>query len=164
MRRRAWDGCPHLPRAASVDWRPDRVYFLTLLEPLAGTTGLWPLPPGRPVSDTVGELNTTADWFTAHGRVQRTGQVPGRRIRDVSAEALCERLHKPLPRKRSPAPARHIPDRSGPGSHSGSVSAETLDVPLVTPYARRCWMRGRPPEAAAGFGSQRIKEVVREQR
>ncbi len=47
-------------------WRPGRVYFLTLLEPLTGTTGLWPLPPGRPVSATVGELNPTVDWFTAH--------------------------------------------------------------------------------------------------
>jgi len=35
-------------RVAGTDWRPGRVYFLTLLEPLAGTTGLWPLPPGRP--------------------------------------------------------------------------------------------------------------------
>ena len=49
-----------------VDWRPGRVYFLTLLEPLAGTTGLWPLPPGRPVPVTVGELSTLVDWFTAH--------------------------------------------------------------------------------------------------
>src|SRR5580704_7666503 len=50
-------------RVASADWRPGRVYFLTLLEPLAGTTGLWPLPPGRPVPATVGELSTTVDWF-----------------------------------------------------------------------------------------------------
>src|SRR5712691_7475570 len=42
------------------------VYFLTLLKPLAGTTGLWPLPPGRPVSATVGELSTKVDGFTAH--------------------------------------------------------------------------------------------------
>src|SRR5215471_12355476 len=40
-----------LPRTS---WRPGRVYFLTLLEPLAGTTGLWPLPPGRPASANVG--------------------------------------------------------------------------------------------------------------
>ena len=32
----------------SLRWWPGRVYFLTLLEPLAGTTGPWPLPPGRP--------------------------------------------------------------------------------------------------------------------
>ena len=49
-----------------VDWRPGRVYFLTLLEPLAETTGLWPLPPGRPVPVTVGELSIMVDWFTAH--------------------------------------------------------------------------------------------------
>jgi hypothetical protein len=53
-------------RVASTDWRPGRVYFLTLLEPLAGTTGLWPLPPSRPVRATVGALSTTVDWFTAH--------------------------------------------------------------------------------------------------
>ena len=53
-------------RVASTDWRPGRVYFLMLLEPLAGTTGLWPLPPGRPVPATVGALSTTVDWFTAH--------------------------------------------------------------------------------------------------
>ena len=52
-------------RVAGADWRPGRVYFLTLLEPLAGTTGLWPLPPGRPVPATVGELNPTVDWFPA---------------------------------------------------------------------------------------------------
>jgi len=40
-------------RAAGYSWRPGRVYFLTLLEPLAGTTGLWPLPPGRPAFATV---------------------------------------------------------------------------------------------------------------
>jgi hypothetical protein len=48
-------------RVADLDWRPGRVYFLTLLEPLAGTTGLWPLPPGRPVSATVGEPGTEVD-------------------------------------------------------------------------------------------------------
>jgi hypothetical protein len=48
-------------RIAGVDWRPGRVYFLTFLEPLAGTTGLWPLPPGRPVPATVGELTTMVD-------------------------------------------------------------------------------------------------------
>jgi hypothetical protein len=53
-------GSPLLPRAG-LDWRPGRVYFLTLLEPLAGTTGLWPLPPGRPVSATVDELSTRVD-------------------------------------------------------------------------------------------------------
>jgi len=36
-------------RVADSKWRPGRVYFLTLLEPLARTTGLWPLPSGRPV-------------------------------------------------------------------------------------------------------------------
>ncbi len=50
---------------ASADWRPGRVYFLRLLKPLAGTTGLWPLPPGRPVLATVGELSIAVDWFTA---------------------------------------------------------------------------------------------------
>src|SRR5689334_12272506 len=49
----------------SSDWRPGRVYFLTLLEPLAGTTGLWPLPPGRPGPATVSQLITTVDLFTA---------------------------------------------------------------------------------------------------
>jgi hypothetical protein len=44
-------------RVVSADWRPGRVYFLTFLEPLAGTTGLRPLPPSRPVSATVGRLN-----------------------------------------------------------------------------------------------------------
>src|SRR5690242_1932024 len=58
-------------RVASADWRPGRVYFLTLLEPLAGTTGLWPLPPGRPVSATVGELSIAVDRFTASA-VDRT--------------------------------------------------------------------------------------------
>ena len=53
-------------RVASADWRPGRVYFLTLLEPLAGTTGLWPLPPGRPVPATVGGLDAERDRFTAH--------------------------------------------------------------------------------------------------
>jgi hypothetical protein len=52
---------PRLRREAGLDWRPGRVYFLTLLEPLAGTTGLWPLPPGRPASDTLGELGTAVD-------------------------------------------------------------------------------------------------------
>jgi hypothetical protein len=37
-----------------------------LPEPLAETTGLWTLPPGRPVPVTVGELSTLVDWFTAH--------------------------------------------------------------------------------------------------
>src|SRR5690349_24395420 len=53
-------------RVTSADWRPGRVYFLTLLEPLTGTTGLWPLPAGRPVPATVGQLSTAVDWFTAH--------------------------------------------------------------------------------------------------
>ena len=69
-------------RVASEDWRPGRVYFLTLLEPLAGATGLWPLPPGGPVPATVGELSTTVDWFTAHAvlvtvRVGIGGVQPG---------------------------------------------------------------------------------------
>ena len=36
--------------------------------------------------------------------------------------------------------------------------------PLVIPYARRCWRRGRPPEAVAGSGSRRVKEDVGGQR
>jgi hypothetical protein len=34
-------------RAADIDWRRGRVYFLRFSNP-RGTTGLWPLPPGRP--------------------------------------------------------------------------------------------------------------------
>ena len=45
----------------SANWRPGRVYFLTLLEPLAGTTGLRPLPPSRPVSATVSQPKTEVD-------------------------------------------------------------------------------------------------------
>lgn len=52
-------------RVASTDWRPGRACFLTLLEPSRGPTGLWPLPLGRPVRATVGELSTAVDWFTA---------------------------------------------------------------------------------------------------
>jgi len=46
---------------AGLNWRPGRVYFLTLLEPLMGTTGLWPLPPGRPASAKVGGPGTEVD-------------------------------------------------------------------------------------------------------
>jgi len=49
-----------MPRSG-LDWRPGRVYFLTLLVPLAGTTGLWPLPPGRPVCATVGGRSAKVD-------------------------------------------------------------------------------------------------------
>src|SRR6266568_4641810 len=35
-----------------------------------------------------------------------------------------------------------------------------MQRPLVTPYARRCWMWRRPPDAVVGFGSQRIMEDV----
>jgi hypothetical protein len=52
--------------ALGYNWRPGRVYFLTLLEPLAGTTGLWPLPPGRPASATVDLPWQGDESFTAH--------------------------------------------------------------------------------------------------
>ena len=53
-------------RKPDLDWRPGRVYFLTLLEPLAGTTGLWPLPPGRPASATIDLPQWDDERFTAH--------------------------------------------------------------------------------------------------
>ena len=34
--------------------------------PLAGITGLWPLPPGRPAVATVGHGGPASDSFTAH--------------------------------------------------------------------------------------------------
>jgi len=42
-----------------------------------GTTGLWPLPSGRPVPATAGGLNASVDWFTAHA----VGRQPSRRQR-----------------------------------------------------------------------------------
>jgi len=54
--------------ALGYNWRPGRVYFLTLLEPLAGTTGLWPLPPGRPASATVDLPWQGDESFTAHAQ------------------------------------------------------------------------------------------------
>ncbi len=48
----------HRLRVADMEWRPGRVYLPTLLEPSRGTTGRWPLPPGRPVSAKVGEPRT----------------------------------------------------------------------------------------------------------
>jgi predicted nucleic acid-binding protein len=48
-------------RIVGLDWRPGRVYFLPLLEPLARTTGRWPLPPDRPVCVTVGQLSIEVD-------------------------------------------------------------------------------------------------------
>jgi len=70
-------------RVVSADWRPGRVYFLTLLEPLAGTTGLWPLPPGRPVSVTVGDPDQdTVDQlgFEVYQALERYGAIkpPGK--------------------------------------------------------------------------------------
>ena len=53
-------------RESGLSWRPGRVYFLTLLEPLAGTTGLWPLPPGRPASATVDLSQRDDERFIAH--------------------------------------------------------------------------------------------------
>jgi len=52
-------------RVVSADCRPGRVYFLTLLEPLTGTTGLWPY---RQVGQSRNRRQTepTVDWFTAH--------------------------------------------------------------------------------------------------
>jgi hypothetical protein len=64
-------------RDSGLDWRPGRVYFLTLLEPLARTTGLWPLPPGRPVPATVYLPRWDDERFTAHAakRVQLADDV-----------------------------------------------------------------------------------------
>jgi hypothetical protein len=52
-------------RVVRTDCRPGRVYFLTLLEPLTGTTGLWPY---RQVGQSRNRRQTepTVDWFTAH--------------------------------------------------------------------------------------------------
>src|SRR6266849_6778534 len=78
-------------RVADLDWRPGRVYFLTLLEPLAGTTGLWPLPPGRPASATVDLPRRDDERFTAHaaaGRGPGCRDWPGRALR-VPAETSC---------------------------------------------------------------------------
>ena len=55
------------------------------------------------------------------------------------------------------------PDPEPPlGVHEHESSGDRREHPLVTPYARRCWMWRRPPDAVAGFESQRIKEDVGE--
>src|SRR5580700_6349710 len=60
-----------------------------------------------------------------------------------------------------PAAASQI-RRSGRtlASHKYAQVGQYPEPPLVTPYARRCWMRRRPPDAVVGFGSQRIMEDV----
>jgi hypothetical protein len=73
-------------RDSGLDWRPGRVYFLTLLEPLARITGLWPLPPGRPVPATVYLPRWDDERFTAHAAMR------ARRAHGVSQNwAFCRR-------------------------------------------------------------------------
>lgn len=52
-------------RVADLDWRLARVYFLAFLNP-SGDNRCQPLPPGWPVSATIGERMTELDRFTAH--------------------------------------------------------------------------------------------------
>jgi hypothetical protein len=80
-------------RDSGLDWRPGRVYFLTLLEPLARTTGLWPLPPGRPVPATVYLPRWDDERFTAHAAMK--AQLPD----SVSQNRrFCARAHDPSAR------------------------------------------------------------------
>jgi hypothetical protein len=55
---------PPLPHCG-LDWRPDRVYFLTFLNP-SRDDRIRPLAPGWPVPATVDEPTKAAPGFTAH--------------------------------------------------------------------------------------------------
>jgi hypothetical protein len=54
-------------RVAGLDWRLGRVYFLAFLTPY-GDNRTQPLPPGWPVSATVGGPAAELDRFTAMPR------------------------------------------------------------------------------------------------
>jgi hypothetical protein len=120
-------------RVASADWRPGRVYFLTLLEPLAGTTGLWPLPPGRPVPATVGELSTTVDWFYRPCRV--VGGWLGIRPHAVRTLPASDIGHAAGMQDHSgsqtPKPPPAAQPAAGPGAMSGVSPGGTLPASLA---------------------------------
>src|SRR5258707_2399233 len=103
--------------ARRVGWQPGPVYFLTLLDP-RGTTGLWPLPPGRPAVLTVSAPRPgvgSLTLVTAHAA--RTAAVPGA---NEVPQLPGVPFHKALRRAR----ARHAASTdsaSAPGSRSSCL-------------------------------------------
>jgi hypothetical protein len=131
-------------RVPSADWRPGRVYFLTLLEPLAGTTGLWPLPPGRPLSATVGELNPTVDWFTAHAADRVFLDCHGA---DIRVRRAC-RTRPVAPHGKADRGSRRRGERGAPAgtSDAAGTRGRLLDGRLPT----GCLETGGDPGQAEG--------------
>ncbi len=140
-------------RVPSADWRPGRVYFLTLVEPLAGTTGLWPLPPGRPVSATVGELNPTVDWFTAHAADRIFLDCHGA---DIRVRRAC-RTRPVAPHGKADRGSRRRGERGAPAgtSDAAGTRGRLLDGRLPT----GCLETGGDPGQAEGCQPRQLQRA-----
>jgi hypothetical protein len=126
-----------MPREADSGWRPGRVYFLTLLEPLAGTTGLWPLPPGRPASVTVGQLKRDHERFTAHAASFMYRQA------EAGSQCVPVRGWFPGPAAGQGAQGSFMPISGGPAEAQGIRDQAHPDLVLVCRLDRVQGLRAR---------------------